>query len=475
MIGRRGTLLRALGVAALAVLARASQAAAPASSLHRFDVTAGPGAAELSVDAKVAPGREGELCVQEGYGAFVSELEIGAHGKLHPARLEGDCLSADECEKNGCRLRYRFQLAEATVKRRNRSRAFGHEGALLAPPGTWLLSPTSPRAGSRYRLSVKTPAEIRFVNGAFPDKKDASVYEGLTADLMDGPYAGFGAFEMARVELGKGVVDVAITPGERTLSNDALSAWVRAAASNVSLYFGRYPVPRALVIVLVGGRRGVGYGSGMGYGGAAIMISVGGSATAEDLRNDWVLTHEMSHLALPNLRREHHWLEEGMATYVELVARTRAGVLPPEVLWRDLMNGLPNGARAATERGLDGGAGWAGTYWGGALFWFLADVTLREQTANKLGLEHALRGIMADGTIADAWPVERLMRVGDEATATQALREWYGRLGRGAYTVDLAPYWKKLGVERRGGSVGFDEEAPLAAVRKAIAGATPQP
>jgi hypothetical protein len=177
----------------------------------------------------------------------------------------------------------------------------------------------------------------------------------------------------------------------------------------------------------------------------------------------------MSHLAMPNLRREHRWLEEGMATYVELVARTRAGALPVEALWRDLMNGLPNGVKAAAAGGLDDGGGWAGTYWGGALFWLLADVTIRERTGNVKGLEHALRGIMAEGTIADAWRVDRLLRVGDEATGTQALREWYTRLGKGAYTVDLDALWPRLGVSRRGASVAFDDSAPLAAVRRSIA------
>lgn len=469
------TRLASAVASALAMLAAAGHAASSASPVHHFEVSAGPRAAELQVQASIAPGRDGELCVQQGYGAFVADVEIGARGKLHPAILEGDCLSVQECEKGGCQLRYRFALAEAASKRRNRSRAFEHEGALLSPPGTWLLSPTSPRAGSRYRLLVKTPEGLGFVNGAFPHPKDAGVYEGLTADLMDGPYAGFGPFETARVETEKGVVELAITPGERAISSDAIVAWVRTAARNLSGYFGRFPVQRALVIALIGGRRGVGYGSGMGYGGASVMISVGRTASLDDLKNDWVLTHEMSHLAMPNLSREHHWLEEGMATYVELVARTRSGMLPVEVLWRDLMNGLPNGAKAVAEGGLDGGGGWAGTYWGGALYWFLADATIREETQNKKGLEHALRGIMAEGTIADAWRVERLLRVGDEATGTQALRDWYLRLGKGAYTVDLAPLWTRLGVARRSGSVAFDDAAPLAAVRKAISSANPQP
>jgi hypothetical protein len=438
-------------------------------------VSASAGAAELAVEAAIAPGRDGELCVQQGYGAFVADLQIGPRGRTHPATLLGDCVSADECEKGGCQLRYRFELQRAARERRNRSRALEHEGALLSPPGTWLLSPVNPRAGSRYRLTVKTPPGIHFVNGAFPGGAEPGAFEGLTSDLMDGPYAGFGPFETARVESERGVVEVAITPGERSVTNDAIVGWVKAASSNVSLYFGRYPVPRALVIVLIGGRRAVGFGSGMGFGGASVMISVGGAATQEELKNDWVLTHEMSHLALPNLRRDHRWLEEGMATYVELVARTRAGAQPQEVLWRDLMNGLPNGVGAVAQGGLDGGGGWAGTYWGGALYWFLADVAIREQTKNAKGLEHALRGIMAEGTLADSWPVERLIRTGDEATGTTAMRDWYTRLGRGAYTVELPPLWSRLGVERKGNSVALDDAAPQAAVRQAIAGATPRP
>jgi hypothetical protein len=55
------------------------------------------------------------------------------------------------------------------------------------------------------------------------------------------------------------------------------------------------------------------------------------------------------------------------------------------------------------------------------------------------------------------------------------MREWYTRLGKGAYTVDLGSYWQKLGVERRGAMVAFDDSAPLAAVRRAIATAEAQP
>lgn len=439
--------------------------AAAAASMQRYQVEAGAGALELRVDAVLEAGRDGAVCVQKGYGPFVRDLVVGAQKK--PLAMEGDCLPDGVCEASGCALEYRFALAEAARSKRSRNRAFEQDGVLLSPPGVWLLSPTSPRLGSRYRLAVKTPPEIRFVSGAFLDPKDPTAWEGLTSDLMDGPYAGFGPFETARVESVKGFVEIAITPGERTLGKDAIVAWAAAAAGNVAGYLGRYPVPRALVIVLMGGRRGVGYGSSMGDGGASVMVSLGRDSAQADLDKDWTLTHETMHLLLPNVPRVQHWFEEGMATYAEPVARTRAGRQPPESLWRELMNGMAKGQGAAAASGLDA-SGWAGTYWGGALFMMLADVAIREETKNKKGLEDALSGIREEGTIADNWPFERVLRVGDAATGTRALQDLYAKMGRAPYAVDLASLWQRLGVARSGDTVSFDDAAPLAAIRKSI-------
>lgn len=40
--------------------------------------------------------------------------------------------------------------------------------------------------------------------------------------------------------------------------------------------------------------------------------------------------------------------------------------------------------------------------------------------------------------------------------------------GPGARELDAEALWKRLGVSRRGGSVVFDDSAPLAALRRAI-------
>ena len=57
----------------------------------------------------------------------------------------------------------------------------------------------------------------------------------------------------------------------------------------------------------------------------------------------------MVHTALPNVLWRHHWLEEGLATYVEPFARVRAGLLSEEDAWAGLAEGLPHGLPGAGE------------------------------------------------------------------------------------------------------------------------------
>jgi hypothetical protein len=195
---------------------------------------------------------------------------------------------------------------------------------------------------------------------------------------------------------------------------------------------------------------------------------VGTAATADDLRTDWVLTHEMSHLALPNLPHAQRWMEEGLATYVEPIARARRGHLAVQDVWSDLVRRTPQGVPG--PGGLDAGRGFGAIYWGGALYWLLADVEIRQRTGNRRSLEDALAGVRdAGGSVAVTWPVERVLSIADRATGVPVLLPLYERMARQAGGVDLAALWTRLGIED-GGTIRFRDDAPLASVRRAITG-----
>ena len=136
----------------------------------------------------------------------------------------------------------------------------------------------------------------------------------------------------------------------------------------------------------------------------------------------------------------------------------------------DLIRDLPQGLPGPGDQGLDRTHTWGRTYWGGALFCFLADVQIHQKTQNQKGFESALRGILAaGGNISDDWPLERALRVGDEASGTRVLEDLYREMADKPVTVDLPNLWRQLGVQRsQDGGVSFVDDAPLASVRKSI-------
>ena len=126
-----------------------------------------------------------------------------------------------------------------------------------------------------------------------------------------------------------------------------LLAFIERTAEAVGAYFGGFPVPRTSIQIDLGaGRRGFGQGNARFVGLPRIRLVLGSETEPDDLRRDWVLAHELVHLGFPSVNESHHWMEEGLATYVEPIARARAGELPAAKVWSDLVEHLPRGLPA---------------------------------------------------------------------------------------------------------------------------------
>jgi hypothetical protein len=196
---------------------------------------------------------------------------------------------------------------------------------------------------------------------------------------------------------------------------------------------------------------------------------VGNRTDEGDLERDWKMVHEMIHLALPDLPEKHLWLSEGIAVYVESIARVQAGDLKSEQIWGDFLRDMPKGLPGDGDRGLDRTPSWGRTYWGGALFCLAADVEIRKQSGNRVGLQDALRGILrAGGDHEVEWDIRRILKTGDEATGLSVLSTLYETMRDTPNAPDLQALWRDLGVKDTGGKILFDDAAPLAAVRQAI-------
>ena len=245
--------------------------------------------------------------------------------------------------------------------------------------------------------------------------------------------------------------------------------WIEHSMRTVARYYGQFP-PRQLRISVStreGGRvlHGTTYGATVPF----IRLQLGRDVSAEELHDDWILVHEMIHLALPEVGDDHVWLTEGLSTYVEGIARVQVGDLQAEQVFTEQVHSMSNGLPASGDEGLDHTHTWGRTYWGGALFCLLADVEIRKKTANRFGLRDAMRAVLrASGGVAFEMPIERVMKIGDEATGTTVLQDLYAQMKDKPVTPDLPALWKQLGIRERGKSVEFLDDAPLAATRKTI-------
>jgi hypothetical protein len=267
-------------------------------------------------------------------------------------------------------------------------------------------------------------------------------------------------------------IDVTLPDGPMKLSRDDLLNWVKASATTVANYYGHFPVPHLTLRMRETSGSGIRHGVTYPKDGGLIFISVGTDAGVADTLDDWVLVHEMVHLAFPSMDDDQHWIEEGISTYVEPVARARMGGMKVTEVWRTFVRDMPKGEPQTGDRGLDNTHTWGRTYWGGAIFCLLADVRIRERTRNQKGLEDALRGInRGGGNISEDWDIGKALTMGDKATGTTVLRDMYREMRDKPAPVDLDQLWTKLGIVMKDGVVTFDDKAPEANIRKAITAA----
>src|SRR5262249_39772725 len=121
------------------------------------------------------------------------------------------------------------------------------------------------------------------------------------------------------------------------------------------------------------------------------------------------------------------------------------------------------------DKGLDHTHTWASTYWGGALFCFLADVEIRKRTHNEKGLQDALRGVLdAGGDIRQDWKLEDAVRIGDKAVGVPRLSELYKKMEHHPVEVTISESGNQLGIKRDGKAIRLHGQPPLVAIRRPI-------
>lgn len=270
-------------------------------------------------------------------------------------------------------------------------------------------------------------------------------------------------------DLGDSRIAVRIRDPVLRNKKDMLLDWVVYSAETVYDYYGRFPVRSVDIDLQVSGGYAVRFGQAFGGAKPRLRIVVGENVDPAMLRRDWIMVHEMVHLAMADVPVAHRWLLEGLATYVESIARARQQYLDEDFIWRNFIERMPQGLPGHGDRGLDLTPTWGRTYWGGAIFCLLADIEIRRLTDNRRSLRDALRGVLDAGLSMHASAtVMEVFETGDRAVDVDVLVPLYLKMKTAPYPVDLDGLWQSLGVSLENGHIVYDDDAPMAHIRKRL-------
>jgi len=370
----------------------------------------------------------------------------------------------------GACVRYEVDLARAGGRQ-----AVRRGSDLLVAQALFLWRPPRWAPSVRIAIEIEGPPGVH-VSSAWPRPTGSQGRVLFRPDRSVWKAPGNVVFIHApplHVEVGSTQLEIAILEGELAVARADVERWLTGALRAASAMDGRFHRPQVHVAVVpVGpGSRPVAFGLVRRGGGPSVMLLVHENAGAEALAADWTAVHELSHLALPRMHREDRWIAEGFATYYQEVLRARAGLITPQEAWASLAAGFERGRfrgrRPTLWRDAERMADVGRIYWAGAAFVLDADVRFRQRGSSLDRWIGRFRPSWQGST--DAWRgLEVLGRI-DRLFGQPLARPLAIRYGRMRTYPDTDTLLRRLGVRSLGDRrVQFDDEAPLAAVRRAI-------
>lgn len=393
-------------------------------------------------------------------------LRPGAARRL--ATVDGH-IQLEDAPRDGC-VQYEVSLSEGG----SLETAVRHIGDdLIASPSVWLWRPDRRAPSVRATLRLKLPDGM----AALLPWPEVDGMRTLDADAFRfESYAAFGHFDVDRATLAGVDLQIAVLDGALALEPAALRRYLERGIRTVTQHSGAFPVQRLSVIVLptTGGSEPVPFGMMARGGAASLLLMMRDDASEALLRDDWVLPHELSHLLLPFVEREHAWLSEGFATYYQELLRARSGSTSELTAMRRIVASLREVAAGPERQSLALESArmhrthaYRAVYWSGAAFWLKRDVALRARTQNHASLDTLTEALRADGATRAVWSARELLARLDALSGDDAFSAALEEVERSAMP-DFEPTLAALGVRGASGAISLDDAAPLADIRRAL-------
>jgi hypothetical protein len=284
----------------------------------------------------------------------------------------------------------------------------------------------------------------------------------------------FGYFKYDSIAVNGGALDVAMLDG-LTSAKPPVLAWLKQAGDAVSDFYGRFPVRRALTVVVPQTQREHSFGMAVRGGGIVTVILLPAAISEAELDRDWTPVHELLHLGVPRMAQEDAWFFEGLATYYTEVVRARARMQTAREAWQELVWGFARGRRSGTGLTLQAESAamqetraYHRVYWVGAAIALMVDVELRKRQGPLL--ENALRAFAnCCSETEDDWTSAQAIAYCDRALGSDVFASISARYRNSSEFPRLEPLLSALGVRVDAqNNVTLDNTAELSQLRRNI-------
>jgi hypothetical protein len=270
-----------------------------------------------------------------------------------------------------------------------------------------------------------------------------------------------------------------------------LRQWVTHAGNALLQVYGEFPVDHFITKIKASKRSSgaVPWGEVNRYSTPEVTLVINPKSSLEDLKADWTIYHEFSHLLIPYDAGDARWFSEGLASYYQNVIQARAGMLDERMMWQKLFDGLERGRKqtqyshqklAYLSDNIASNRQYMRIYWSGALYWLKADIALRKlaqsstSPVNKTkaltaitSLDSALRQLRAccfNQYLSAEQLIAKLDKISQSQIFTRLFKEFSSSYAMPNYQALLL----SLGVRTENNSITLTGSAPLATHRMAI-------
>jgi len=375
-------------------------------------------------------------------------------------------------------LRYFVDLQSAAqAEQRNH---WLHASNVIISPTVWMWRP---RLGGSDEVDVHfdVPDGMRVSVPWEPMSIDDHTYKLRASPQSGSAVAIFGQFESSIVTVAGVQLRIDLLRTREKVALAPTVEWVREAAQNITMVYGRFPNPAARVVVFPMASSPwrsdspVYFGRVVRDGGETVELLIDPSKPKEAFLADWTATHELSHLMLPFLRREQRWLSEGFAQYYQNLLLARAGRYSQRDAWQRLYDGFERGRASAPRLSPNQatGGGERNTrmkiYWSGAALALMADVELRRRSNGAESLDDVLSRFQACCLPSQrAWSGKDLFAAFDSLLDEPVFAGLYRQYADTAGFPDVRQLLLRLGVTVSNGEVHLESDAELAEIRAAL-------